>query len=60
MNDDIRYLHLCGRLLTGKSIDGFCSDQVDADNILYKSFGMSSDDIQENLHGNVDNATFFY
>jgi len=60
MNDDIKYLHLCGRLLTGKSVDGFFSDPVNADNVLYKSFGMSSEDIQENLRGNVDNATFFY
>ena len=49
MNDDIRYLLLCGRLMTGKGIDGLQVDAVEADNILYGDFGMSSEDILENI-----------
>ena len=60
MNEDIRFLHLCGRLMTGNGIDECYSDHALADNALYLAFGMSSDDIQENLMGNVDNATIFY
>lgn len=60
MNEDIRYMNLCGRLLAGNSIDGCYDDRVSADNILYMVFGMSSDDIRENLGQNVDNATLFY
>ena len=60
MNEDIRFLHLCGRLMTGKGIDECYSDHALADNALYLAFGMSSDDIQENLMGIVDNATIFY
>lgn len=60
MNDDIKYLHLCAKLMTGKNIEGFYADPVEAENVLYRSFGMSSDDIQENLRSNVDNATIFY
>ena len=60
MNDDIRFLHLCGRLMTGKDIDDCYADHALADNVLYHAFGMSSDDILENLLGNVDNATLFY
>ena len=50
MNDEIKYLHLCGRLLDGKGADGYYFDPIDADNILYGDFGMSSEDIMENLH----------
>ena len=60
MNEDIRFLHLCGRLLTGKGIGGLYTDPVNADNDLYDSFGLSTEDIQEILCGNIDNATFFY
>lgn len=60
MDEDIRYMNLCGRLLAGNRIDGCYDDMVWADNILYKVFGMSSDDIMENLGQNVDNATIFY
>ena len=60
MSDDIKYLHLCAKLLTGKNIEGFYADPVEADNVLYQAFGMSSDDILENLRSNVDNATIFY
>ena len=60
MNDDIKYLHLCAKLLTGKNIEESYADRVEADNVLYQAFGMSSDDILENLRSNVDNATIFY
>ena len=49
MNDDIRFLHICGRLMTGKGIDSSDADAIEADNILYGDFGMSSEDILENL-----------
>ena len=49
MNDDIRYLHLCGMLMTGKDIDERRIDVIDADNMLYGTLGMSSEDILENL-----------
>ncbi len=45
MNDEIKYLHLCGRLMTGKSVDCNYVDAIKADNILYGDFGMSSEDI---------------
>ena len=61
MNDDIRYLHICGRLMTGKDIDERHIDVIDADNMLYGTLGMSSEDIVKNLsRGNVDNAALFY
>ena len=60
MNDDIKYLHLCAKLLTGKNIESSYADRVEVDNILYQAFGMSSDDIKENLCQNIDNATIFY
>ena len=46
MNDEIKYLHLCGRLLTGKGVDADYADAIEADNILYGDFGMSSEEIQ--------------
>ena len=49
MNDDIRYLHLCSRLMTKKRIDDAEVDLTAFDNILYADFGMSSEDIMENL-----------
>ena len=52
MNDEIKYLHLCGRLLTGKGIDACFFDSIKADNILYGDFGMSSEDILENINCN--------
>ncbi len=72
MNDEIKYLHLCGRLLAGKGIAGYYSDAIEADNILYGDFGMSSEDILENIKcnssygmckyvcANLDNDTLFY
>ena len=60
MNDDIKYLHLCAKLMAGKNFEDCYADPVEAENVLYRSFGMSSDDIQENLRSNVDNATIFY
>ena len=52
MNDEIKYLHLCGRLLTGKGIDACFFDSIKADNILYGDFGMSSEDIMAALNRN--------
>ena len=50
MNDEIKYLHLCGRLLTGKGIDAYSFDSIKTDNILYGDFGMSSEDILKNIN----------
>ena len=60
MNDNIKYLRLCAKLLTGKNIEDSYADPVEAENVLYRTLGMSSDDILENLRSNVDNATIFY
>ena len=61
MKDDIRNLLLCGRLLSERCIPAAGMDPVEADNILYGAFGMSSEDILENFRsGNVDNAAIFY
>ena len=49
MNDDIKYLHLCGSLMAGKDINYWSDDTIAADNILYGNFGMSAEDIIENL-----------
>jgi hypothetical protein len=61
MNDEIMNLLLCGRLMSEKGIGESDLDQVRADNILYGAFGMSSEEILENLRsGNIDNAALFY
>ena len=52
MNDEIKYLHLCGRLLGGKGADGYYFDPIDADNILYGDFGMSSEEILDIFNSN--------
>ena len=49
MNDDIRYLHLCSRLMAKNKIDEADVDLTAFDNILYADFGMSSEEILENL-----------
>lgn len=61
MNDEIMNLLLCARLMSEKGIGESDLDQVCADNILYGAFGMSSEEILENLRsGNIDNAALFY
>ena len=61
MSDDIRFLHLCGRLMTGKGIGIDFYDAIKVDNMLYADFGMSSEDIlQKFVCINVDNATIIH
>ena len=56
MNDEIKFLHLCGRLLTGKGIDNYYADAIEAENILYGDFGMSSEEILESFNCNSRNC----
>ena len=61
MSDDIRFLHLCGRLMTGKNIGNDFCDAIKVDNMLYADFGMSSEDIlQKFVCINIDNATIIH
>lgn len=55
MNEEIKYLNLCGRLMNGLGIDVNYADVVEADNILYEDFGMSSEDILESFKCNSHN-----
>jgi hypothetical protein len=56
MNSDIKYLDLCGRLMTGRGFDCNFMDAIEADNILYRDFGMSSEDILENFSQNTQTS----
>ena len=56
MNEEIKFLRLCGRLLTGKGIDADYIDAIEADNILYGDFGMSSEDILESFNSDSRNC----
>ena len=55
MNEEIKYLNLCGRLMNGLGIDVNYVDAVEVDNILYEDFGMSSEDILESFKCNSHN-----
>ena len=52
MNDDIRYLQFCSRLMTENDIDRSDADLTIFDNILYGDFGMSSEEILVNFRQN--------
>lgn len=54
MNDDIRNFHIYGRLLAGKGVGDSYADTVMVDNLLYRDFGMSSEDILENFRSCSD------
>ena len=47
MNDEIRFLNICSKLMDGEGIDAYDDEMVRIDNMLYSEFGMSAEEILE-------------
>ena len=47
MNDEIRFLNICMKLMDGEDIDAYGDEMVRIDNMLYREFGMSAEEILE-------------